>query len=316
MATAQLTTPQYGELERRHIEKIMTLSQHAWEGHCDQPVIDRWLSCFNGRSGHGIDVERLHALHLLSNFLYFGTDEVRELLRALYRDVFRYQSIERIRKANEDTSDSDLISRLYDRELQATRFLPLGNPSESSSHLLYYFRQVNDLPADLFAHVHDVIDSNHPVCKITRCVFLDDFAGTGNQAIEYSKVVKDLRTCGVQTISYYAMVATPNALHAIAQCPGLDDARCVVELEQELRAFSDGSLFFVDRPPKISQKTMRQIATTYGDHLCQGWPLGYGDGELLLGFAHNIPDNTLPIFWAATDAWRPPFPRYIKWSYR
>ena len=41
---------------------------------------------------HGIN-QQLHMLHLLSNFLYFGIRETRELLRALFQQLCQRQLI-------------------------------------------------------------------------------------------------------------------------------------------------------------------------------------------------------------------------------
>jgi hypothetical protein len=95
-------------------------------------------------------IEREHALFLLSQFMYFGSRELRELLRALYRDLFRYPIIEKIRRNNNDSSDLELIREKFRDELRHTRFLGVGNPAESGVHLLYYFRQENGLPTELF----------------------------------------------------------------------------------------------------------------------------------------------------------------------
>ena len=49
-----------------------------------------------------------------------------------------------------------------------------------------------------------------------------------------------------------------------------------------------------------------------GAQLNPSAPLGYGGCQLLLGFAHNVPNNTLPIFWLQDEAWFPVFKRYHK----
>ena len=42
---------------------------------------------------------------------------------------------------------------------------------------------------------------------------------------------------------------------------------------------------------------MKDLVSGYIDDV--KWnPLGYQDSELAFGFYYNIPDNTLPIFWA------------------
>ena len=66
---------------------------------------------------------------------------MRELMKALYRDLYRYPVIAKIRRSNNDTTDCIVIDRLFEEELNHTHFIGVGNPSESGCHLLYYFRQ-------------------------------------------------------------------------------------------------------------------------------------------------------------------------------
>ena len=44
----------------------------------------------------------------------------------------------------------------------------------------------------------------------------------------------------------------------------------------------------------------------------ENYPLGYDNGQYMLGFEYNTPDNTLPIFWGMGDGWVPLFKRYQK----
>ena len=71
----------------------------------------------------------MHALYLLSNFMYFGNTLLREMLRVLYRDLFKYRIVETIRRRHADTTDLQIIERDYAAELQSTYFLGIGNPS-------------------------------------------------------------------------------------------------------------------------------------------------------------------------------------------
>ena len=64
--------------------KIKTLGEAVWERRALGPILDAWLKNYRELSG-SMDYEREHALFLLSNFLYFGAREMRELLKALYR---------------------------------------------------------------------------------------------------------------------------------------------------------------------------------------------------------------------------------------
>jgi len=87
---------------------------------------------------------------------------------------------------------------MVEKELDCTRFLGIGNPSESGVHLLYYFRQENCLPKDVFIDASRAFkstvtpDGNISVQignpDITRYVFIDDICGSGDTAITYSKM--------------------------------------------------------------------------------------------------------------------------------
>ena len=312
------------------IQKLKQLSQIAWDGECQWPVVERWLQQFDGSSGCTDSVERDEMLFLLSNFIYFGINETRGLLRSLYRDVFLYRIIEQIRQENNDTINLDLINRAVELELKRTRFLPLGNPSESSSHLLYYFRQENGLARRLFCNAVDVIDHTvrpprlrYP--KVSRYVLIDDFAGSGTQAVEFGRrVVAPIKAMARRRsvdvyVDYYVLVATARALNSVQSarqtpCGGgtiFDHVGCVFELTDEYRAFSRRSLFYQGRDRHVPKR----IANMYGRRLSRKHPLGYKDGQLIIGFRHNVPNNTMPIFTATgrvNQPWTPPFPRHPK----
>ena len=308
---------EYPDRFQELMEKIQILSEFAWGRECERPVVSRWLCGFTNKTGQGEALEQLHALHLLSNFLYFDTFEVRELLKSLYRDKFRYEIVRGIRRQHGDSTDSRLIEDLYKKELAATRFLPLGNPSESSSHLLYYFRQVNNLTVSNFVHVHEALAITKASLDLVKnYIFLDDFTATGNQAIEYSNEV--VRQLLVQDdsieVKYYVLLATTKALHRLRDQSRFNDVKCVLEITEDFKAFDRNSLFYIDVPKPISSQSMRSVAEHYGKLLAPNYPMGYGDSELLLGFSHNVPNNTLPIFCFSDHmkSWQSPFPRYPK----
>jgi hypothetical protein len=89
--------------------KIKTLSEVLWERRALGPQLELWLANYRGLVGTA-ERERIHALFLLSNFLYFGEREMRELIRALYRDLYKYPIIEELRRSNDDTIDSNVLS--------------------------------------------------------------------------------------------------------------------------------------------------------------------------------------------------------------
>ena len=70
-------------------EKVKRLSELLWEGRATRPTVQQWLANFKGDCMCA-GSEQKHALYLLSKFLYFGQNEVRELLRAMFQDLVRH----------------------------------------------------------------------------------------------------------------------------------------------------------------------------------------------------------------------------------
>lgn len=311
---------------RPTIERIQRLTTQVWEGSLTGEDIGRWLDNFKGEA-FGLTKEYANALHLLSEFNHFGLREIRELLRSVFRDLYRYPIIQSIRKRNGGTFDEELLSSEFNAELRATRFLGMGNPSESGAHLLYYFRQINSLPKNLFIHQHEILDgpvgaaqSSIAIDGLRRLVFVDDLLGSGSQARQYSaKLLEGIRQAAASAdielhISYFTLFAKPKGL-MVARGLEFDEVHSVHELDESAEAFHPSSRAYVrDVPSEVSRSDGRALASHYGNTLFPSGPLGWNSDQLLLGLHHNVPDNTLPIFWAGAGAvqWEPVFLRYDK----
>jgi hypothetical protein len=315
-------------LPERLRTQVKRMLESVWERRADLKDVDDWLGQFDAGPDDGGD--RLQAFFLLSQFMYFGSFEVRALLKALYRDHFRYPIVARIRETHADTTDLRMISSLFETELAATRFVGLGNPSESSSHLLYYFRQENELPKDLFVgpaeifHFAAVEDGFVQVIRddsVANYVLIDDLCGSGRQAEGYSaNIAAPIRrlaaNAGLQVrISYVALFATSDGLGHVRDIGQFDEVDCVVELDPSFKCFSEGSRYYANEQAPISRAAAEEMCRRHGALLSPEHPLGFDDGQLLLAFSHNTPDNTLPIF-SFDDprraAWTPLFKRYAK----
>lgn len=315
------------DTENQLRKKVRVLNERLWSGRIGWPDVERWLDNFDDGHGSG-EAERLHALYLLSQFIYFSEEEIRELLRAVYRDLYRYPIVEQIRKNHGDTLDPAVIDPELEAELAATRFLGIGNPSESGAHLLYYLRQENKIPNNRFMSVSGLFngDMASPGVgladpSIRRLVFIDDFCGAGSQAIRYSKEpLRALRAIEKRTgtrphVSYLVVAALGDGLKEIRDKTSFDQVEAVFKLDESYRAVSPGSRHFpVELPEGISLSEARALALKYGKWLDPDQPLGFDAGELLLGFNHNVPDNTLPIIWwnEPTPPWQPIFKRHHK----
>ncbi|REJ05171.1 hypothetical protein DY023_11410 [Microbacterium bovistercoris] len=308
-------------------KRIKLLSDSIWEGNGGQEDVNRWLENFTGKTdGIPEEVERLHAVHLLSHFTYFGLRELRELLKALYRDLFRYEVIQELRDKAGGSADPSLLQGAFDDALSRTRFLGVGNPAESGTHLLYYFRQENRLRKELFPNPYELLttsreDGGFRIADpdVQRLVFIDDVVGTGRQAAEHNVAfinhLRDAAQLSAQVIEvwYLTLFADPRGMAKVRQL-GFDHAAAVHELNASQVAFSEESHAYAAPPEGISREVAEAVARRYGGDLAPGNSMGYGDGGLMLGLHHNVPDHTLPIFWVqeAFVPWTPMFRRYPK----
>lgn len=308
--------------------KIMKLSQNIWENRVDSHVLYKWLDNF--KSNDNIQCcERSHALFLLSHFMYFGTREIRALLKSLYRDMFLKPLIHKIRKKNNNVKDINLISSEIISELKNTRFLGIGNPSESGTHLLYFFRQENGLGKDDFMHSHEIllinrddkskiIDVSLKKPEIKRYIFLDDVCGSGSQATDYSdELIKEIKRLNPNVEAcYFSLFSTAKGMEHIRNNTLFDKVDCVFELDESFKCFSDDARQFRnEKDLPIDRKFAFEFCAKYGlgiGYKNEEHALGYKNGQLLIGFAHNTPDNTLPIMWAENSGWAPIFKRYHK----
>ena len=305
------------------IQKLKALTQHLWSDMVNWPMIMEWLKNFPENQPGGRS-ERLHGAFLLSQFMYFGIREMRELLKALYRDVYKYPIVERLRLSQADSVDYEHLAALFEAELDRTRFLGVGNPSESGTHLLYYFRQENRLRSELFLNGHEVFDRTGDLTTprlkepdIRHYVFIDDFCGSGTQATSYSaSLVADIKRLTPEAhVSYYVLFSTAQGINTVKACTAFDDVACVCELDETFRCFSEASRYFRNATEEIDKGFAEAMCRRYGADLLPGHELGFDDGQLLIGFFHNVPDNTLPVIWqrqAAPIPWVPAFKRYPK----
>lgn len=308
--------------------KIKTLNEYLWEGRTPRAIVDEWLSNFRGRRVCE-PAERAHALYLLSRFLYFGEREVRGLLRSMFQDMVRNPLTVEARKHVSNSNDFDAIHQAFVEELDRTRFVALGSPSESGTHILYQFRQESRLSTNLFPNLGDLITgplndlgTKWVDSEVKRLVFIDDFCGTGQQVTEIAtRTVPLLRRAAQDSgialeVWYLTLVATEDGLRTVEQTCLFQHVRSLSVLDATYRVFGDTSQYFSDPPAHIDKHICEEIMSYYGSQLFAQAPLGYGNSQLLLGFRHNVPDNTLPVIWLRSSVpwWLPVFERSHKLS--
>ena len=306
---------------------LRTLVDHAWDREVTWSQIQAWTENFTGETA-AVDVEQEHGRIALTRFIYFGKRLIREMLRSLYRDHFEAPLIQRLRRNSLDTRDLKILQSQFKQELKSTRFIGVGNPSESGAHLLYYFRQINRLPKDLFVDMTTAFNGVPPGGRIANLqatdlsvrhyVFFDDIVGSAEQSTAYlSAKLKRIRRANPQLdLRFMCLFATSHGLELLNDKSMFDGkATCLFELDDTYKAFNALQRYFSPSlAGTFSSQIFEQMVRHYGQTLLPGHVTGYKDGQLMLGFTHNTPDNTLPIYWneGLTTPWSPIFVRYNK----
>ena len=109
-------------------------------------------------------------------------------------------------------------------------------------------------------------------------------------------------------------LATTGGLEELRANALFDRVRSVSELDATYRVFAADSQLYGNSPNDLPKSEAELIARHYGELLNPGQPLGYKNSQLLIGFQHNVPDNTLPIMSRerVSPPWHPIFPRIEK----
>lgn len=322
--------PFYDKLKTKIHAYYQTIWKEKWVDGIDQA--EEWLDNFTNAELEELEKERVNMLYLLSKFMYFGNVELRQLLISLYRDLFKYPIIFAIRRGQGDTTDIDFINEEFNKELDTTRFLGVGNPSESGVHMLYYFRQECKLSKEFFINTSDIfkttkiteelsdkterifLKSEITDKNIKRYVFIDDFCGSGSQAKDYlQNLVENIKFEDKDIeVNYLMLFGTEFGVSEVRKLNVFNKVEAVFTIDETFKTFSNDSRYFKNLPDEIIDKDFSKLtALKYGTSLFSP-PLGYGNCELLLGMYHNTPDNSLPIFWSEQNEWQPIFKRYNK----
>ena len=153
--------------------------------------------------------------------------------------------------------------------------------------------------------------------NVKRYVFIDDLCGSGDQAKDYSSELVDrLLTLNPNAeVCYYALFATGKGFDVVRKETRFTKVEAVYELDPSYRVFDAGSRFFADLPAYLTKDLFHKMAEYYGEMLFPDNALGWRDSQLLVGFHHNTPNNTLPIVWSGGSGgtpWTPIFRRYPK----
>ena len=288
LSEARLVTD---DLTEELLAKIKTLNELVWERRLSEPDIQEWQMNFKGGALPQAS-EHLHALHLLAHLTYFGLREIRALLRCMFRDYVRGPILRDLRASNPEFLIRSDFEQELDRELRRTRFVGMGNPAESGTHLLYYFRQEAQLPKDLFVHPHELFngEAGSPTTRLAdrdlrRIVFVDDVCGSGSQSISYSRnLLPQIRSVAARSnqdlhISYLVLLGARDGIQLAREQSSFDSVNCVSEMDDSFATYSTDSRVFASAPAGIEKSDSLDMARHYGECLNLRLPWGLGVGS-------------------------------------
>jgi hypothetical protein len=182
------------------------------------------------------------------------------------------------------------------------RFVAFGAPGGSGDRMLHVFRIANGLDwpqfEELFIHKSELLLQD--LGPEDTVVFLDDFAGSGDQVCNaWSATLAELLPTDPK--AYLVLVG--------ASVSAIDRIRSTTGLQPEAhRTFAGADNVFSEECAHFSADD-RSILLTYCQRADGKQPRGYGNCGLLVVLAHRCPNNSLPILHARNKRFVGLFPR-------
>ncbi|HEX3142344.1 MAG TPA: hypothetical protein VHQ64_00100 [Pyrinomonadaceae bacterium] len=239
--------------------------------------VDRWIGQFR-RADHDL------AARVLDSVDFITGEQITAAFRSILKSIPGWN-------VEEDQRDG------------RWRFVPFSSSSgESGDAMMHKFRLANGLTSkkhkDLFIWKSDLLRAD--LGPEDTVVFVDDFSGSGTQACDAWPETEELLP-GKPKIYLALVAATVTARDRIQR-----ETEIVVIPHQTIaeteNIFSPYCDCFSDAEKNDILRYCRRSDRTN--------PKGFGDCGLVLVFAHNCPNNSIPILHKSTQNWEGLFRRY------
>jgi hypothetical protein len=257
-----------------------------------------WIVQFN-------DKERLLACRLLGMLRYYGQDNVRRLWLGIYRNQLPPEA---------KTGD--------------VAYFSLGHAAKSGALNQYYFRQAmsqlseNERSFEFKKAFRDIAEVDDDLRKPRTVVFVDDFVGTGLQAIRHLGSYFDQHPwLGSATVYYCSLIGFENGVADVKKAlePRVKNVFLAKRLAEKDKAFSEQNTSWESAAERELAEQWagdigRQVLDKRVDYDSERDKLGWSGSQALVCLFYNIPNNTLPLFWGTGKrngiAWNPLFDRF------
>ena len=273
------------------LSEITITNEIVWKNRINKTLIDEWLSNYQGEV-FDIEYEKILALWLLSNFVFYNEFEVSHLCKTAYTDYLHKRLYDVSIPSVEDG-----LNAIHSR----TMFTSLGKVGESGSMILYQFRTANNIG----------VGNIQPSARTDydTIVFLDDVtlsSHSNSQAWTYLN--RQLGKYPNKNVHLITLLASETAIDFIEN-NGISVTNAIT-LNEYSKVFNNQSYAF-HLNGDLRNDAMK-FAQHYGSKCLPDAPLGHANSQYLFGFYYNIPDNTLPIIWSGKHGWKPIFRRAHK----
>lgn len=251
---------------------------HSWPVDYNSEDVIKWILQFESSDFH-------IALRILKNLIVLGNKDIKRGLEIANSKLHR--------RAREYGSPITLDNTL---------FAGVGDGGKSGWMIAYHFRMTNSIPE--FSFLSEEILELSDRLQIDNLVMIDDFIGSGNQATkEIEQIKTKVMPLGVKNFFMLSVAGMKDGIRKIENDLAVPTF-CAFEYDSADTVMSFDSGFY-NGLSHSEKESVKEKLKTYGLHLSDKRPLGYGDTGGLLAFNYNTPNNTLPLIWSSSNGWIP-----------
>lgn len=298
------------ERMKQIFSSIMEKDRYYWKKFVTPENIFKWLNNFLNKN------EIYLALILADKIIYYNKNEIRYLWKLILTNRVKSYLFDYIYGKYYSGKTEDINNQFIDFIKNKCIFIGFGEIYESGPHMNYPFQQaVSGLirKQDIcFKEYSNFLSSKMNLCNKKVIFLLDDFIGTGNQAIKEwkEKIIVSNNYKNNQHIIflYTALAGFLKGVNDIEKYTGMKVILGTQPMDDSFRCFSDSSLIYENaKERKEAEKIMKKAG-----RMLYEYPLGYENDQAAVAFDHNTPNNSLPVIWKRMQdgSWNPLFERF------
>lgn len=203
------------------------------------------------------------------------------------------------------TAHQHLMATIGSDSLEGVTFFPFGHAGKSGSSMRYLFRNANNIPLSKCLHFSEItsfffaLEEEHE--EEPKFVFIDDFIGTGSQAIETWDRLREIPFPRGSRVFLLTLVGFDRAIDEVTEKTDLQVITPRI-LSEEDRIFSPENTIFDNMEKNILRRYCERVGQA---------PMGFGNCQALVVFNYKSPDNIISILRGQTESWTPLFPRKV-----